>query len=124
MQVLTLPADWDGYPEHNHASNAFDPDQEELYIPLSGSGTLVAGEDRFDLVPGRWPSSVGAMELLLSAASGNEQAFVQLALRRRLHVHCYRMLGSVRDADDALQKTMLRAWRCIGRFEPRAELSA
>jgi hypothetical protein len=34
------------------ASNAFDPDQEELYIPLSGSGTLVAGEDRFDLVPG------------------------------------------------------------------------
>jgi mannose-6-phosphate isomerase-like protein (cupin superfamily) len=52
MQVLTLPADWDGYPEHNHASNAFDPDQEEVYIPLSGSATLVAGEDRFDLVPG------------------------------------------------------------------------
>jgi RNA polymerase sigma-70 factor (ECF subfamily) len=34
------------------------------------------------------------------------------------------MLGSVRDADDALQETMLRAWRCIGRFEPRAELAA
>lgn len=66
------------------------------------------------------------MKLLLSAASGNEQAFVQLTapLRRRLHVHCYRMLGSVQDADDALQETMLRAWRGIGRFEPRAELSA
>jgi RNA polymerase sigma-70 factor, ECF subfamily len=66
------------------------------------------------------------MELLLSAASGDEQAFVQLTapLRRRLHVHCYRMLGSVQDADDALQETMLRAWRGIGRFEPRAELSA
>lgn len=52
MQVLTLPPDWEGYPEHDHASDAFDPDQEEVYIPLSGSATLVAGEDRFDLVPG------------------------------------------------------------------------
>src|SRR5215208_5711483 len=59
------------------------------------------------------------MELLTAAAAGDEQAFVQLTapLRRRLHVHCYRMLGSVHDADDALQETMLRA----GRFEPRAD---
>lgn len=66
------------------------------------------------------------MELLTAAAAGDEQAFVQLTapLRRRLHVHCYRMLGSVQDADDALQETMLRAWRGIGHFEPRAELSA
>ena len=66
------------------------------------------------------------MELLTAAASGDEQAFVQLTapLRRRLHAHCYRMLGSVHDADDALQETMLRAWRAIGRFEPRAELSS
>jgi RNA polymerase sigma-70 factor (ECF subfamily) len=66
------------------------------------------------------------MELLAAATAGDEQAFVQLTapLRRRLHVHCYRMLGSVDDADDALQETMLRAWRGIGRFEPRAELSA
>src|SRR6266545_3664059 len=66
------------------------------------------------------------MELLTAAAAGDEQAFVQLTapLRRRLHAHCYRMLGSVHDADDALQETMLRAWRGIGRFEPRAELSA
>ncbi len=66
------------------------------------------------------------MELLSAAAAGDEQAFVELTapLRRRLHVHCYRMLGSVHDADDALQETMLRAWRGIGRFEPRAELSS
>ncbi|MFL5972634.1 MAG: RNA polymerase subunit sigma-70 [Gaiellaceae bacterium] len=66
------------------------------------------------------------MELLEAAAAGDEQAFVQLTapLRRRLHAHCYRMLGSVHDADDALQETMLRAWRGIGRFEPRAELSS
>jgi RNA polymerase sigma-70 factor, ECF subfamily len=66
------------------------------------------------------------MELLAAAAAGEEQAFVQLTApwRRRLHAHCYRMLGSVHDADDALQETMLRAWRGIGRFEPRAELSS
>jgi RNA polymerase sigma-70 factor, ECF subfamily len=66
------------------------------------------------------------MELVAAAAAGEEQAFVQLTapLRRRLHAHCYRMLGSVHDADDALQETLLRAWRGIGRFEPRAELSS
>jgi RNA polymerase sigma-70 factor, ECF subfamily len=66
------------------------------------------------------------MELLAAATAGDEQAFVQLTapLRRKLHAHCYRMLGSVHDADDALQETMLRAWRGIGRFEPRAELSS
>jgi mannose-6-phosphate isomerase-like protein (cupin superfamily) len=52
MQVLTLPPRWDGYPEHNHDANAFDPNQEEVYIPLAGSATLVAGEETFDLVPG------------------------------------------------------------------------
>jgi mannose-6-phosphate isomerase-like protein (cupin superfamily) len=52
MQVFTLPPGWDGYPEHNHDSTAFDPNQEEVYIPLSGSATLVAGDRRFELVPG------------------------------------------------------------------------
>jgi mannose-6-phosphate isomerase-like protein (cupin superfamily) len=52
MQVLTLPPDWDGYPMHNHDATAFDPNQEEVYIPISGSATLVAGDQRFELQPG------------------------------------------------------------------------
>ena len=43
-------------------------------------------------------------------------------LRRDLHAHCYRMLGSVHDADDALQDALLRAWRALGRFEGRSSL--
>lgn len=52
MQVLTLPPDWGDYPNHNHDENAFDPNQEEVYIPISGSATLVAGDEQFQLVPG------------------------------------------------------------------------
>ena len=56
--------------------------------------------------------------------SGDESAFAELVepYRRQLHVHCYRMLGSVDDADDALQETLLRAWRALAKFEGRALL--
>jgi RNA polymerase sigma-70 factor (ECF subfamily) len=56
----------------------------------------------------------------------DEQAFALLIEphRRALHLHCYRMLGSLHDADDALQETMLRAWKGSGRYEPRAQLGA
>jgi RNA polymerase sigma-70 factor (ECF subfamily) len=65
-------------------------------------------------------------EVLTAARAGDEQAFVQLTAPHRslLHAHCYRLLGSLHDADDALQETMLRAWRGIHRFEPRAPLAA
>ena len=55
----------------------------------------------------------------------DEQAFALLIEphRRALHLHCYRLLGSLHDADDALQETMLRAWRGSDRFEPRAQLT-
>jgi RNA polymerase sigma-70 factor (ECF subfamily) len=55
----------------------------------------------------------------------DEQAFALLIgpHRRSLHLHCYRMLGSLHDADDALQETMLRAWKGSGRYQPRAQLS-
>jgi len=52
MQVLTLPANWDGYPEHNHDADAFDPNQEEVYIPLEGSAILVADGAEYELRPG------------------------------------------------------------------------
>ena len=52
MQVLTLPPDWDGYPLHNHDAGAFDPDQEEVYVPLEGGATLVADGMEFELRPG------------------------------------------------------------------------
>jgi hypothetical protein len=52
MQVFSLPPNWDGYPNHNHGPDAFDPNQEEVYIPIRGSATLVADGDSFDLRPG------------------------------------------------------------------------
>jgi hypothetical protein len=52
MQVLTLPPNWDGYPDHAHDAGGADPNQEEVYIPLEGSADLVAGEERFELRPG------------------------------------------------------------------------
>jgi RNA polymerase sigma-70 factor (ECF subfamily) len=65
-------------------------------------------------------------ELLAEARGGDEQAFTRLLEphRRALHVHCYRLLGSLHDADDALQETALRAWRSVGGFEPRGSLRA
>ena len=42
------------------------------------------------------------------------------AERRDVHAHCYRMLGSLHDADDALQETLLKAWRALPRFEGRS----
>lgn len=71
-------------------------------------------------------SSIRTATLLDAAKSGDEQAFVRLTGPHRpgLHRHAYRILGSLHDADDALQETMLRAWQGIGRFEPRAPLSA
>jgi len=61
---------------------------------------------------------------LARARGGDDAAFGRLVapLRRELHAHCYRMLGSVHDADDALQDALLRAWRGLPRFEGRSTL--
>src|SRR5712671_1232512 len=69
---------------------------------------------------------VGAVtaDLISRARAGDGEAFRELTgpYRRELQVHCYRMLGSVADAEDALQDTLLAAWQGIGAFEGRASL--
>ena len=57
--------------------------------------------------------------ILEAARRGDEDAFRALVepYRGELHAHCYRMLGSLQDTEDALQETLLRAWRGLGGFE-------
>jgi RNA polymerase sigma-70 factor (ECF subfamily) len=63
-------------------------------------------------------------ELIARARAGDGDAFRVLTepYRRELHVHCYRMLGSLQDAEDALQDTLLAAWQGIAGFEGRSSL--
>jgi len=66
----------------------------------------------------------GTGQLLARARSGDGGAFAELTgpFRRELQVHCYRILGSVADAEDMLQETMMAAWRGLDQFEERASL--
>ena len=61
---------------------------------------------------------------LARACAGDAEAFDRLVapLRHALYAHCYRMLGSAHDAEDALQEALLRSWRRIGGFEGRSSL--
>jgi RNA polymerase sigma-70 factor (TIGR02960 family) len=63
-------------------------------------------------------------QLLERASAGDEAAFGELVdpYGRELHVHCYRIVGSVQDAEDLVQETLLAAWRGLDRFQGRASL--
>ena len=64
------------------------------------------------------------VDLLAQAKGGDGEAFARLVdpYRRELQVHCYRFLGSVADAEDALQDTLLSAWQGLAGFEGRASI--
>src|ERR1700731_3974295 len=68
--------------------------------------------------------AVVTADLIARARAGDGGAFGQLTEPHRLElqVHCYRMLGSFQDAEDALQDTLLAAWQSFGGFEGRASL--
>lgn len=71
-------------------------------------------------------SELDEFSLLAVARSGGHEAFQHLVdrYRRELLVHCYRMLGSLEDAEDTLQEALLRAWRRLDSFEQLASLRA
>jgi RNA polymerase sigma-70 factor, ECF subfamily len=70
------------------------------------------------------PVSAEERSLVAAARAGDERAFEALvaAHQRALHLHCYRMLGSYDDAEEATQETLLSAWRGLATYEQRAPL--
>jgi DNA-directed RNA polymerase specialized sigma24 family protein len=64
--------------------------------------------------------------LLDRAQAGDDQAFLELTAPyvRELHLHCYRMLGSLTDAEDLVQETLTAAWRGLDGFAGRSSLRA
>jgi RNA polymerase sigma-70 factor, ECF subfamily len=70
------------------------------------------------------PIGVDEASLINSARQGDEVAYRELvdSHRRELHAHCYRMLASLDEADDAVQETLFRAWRGLASFEGRSSV--
>ncbi|NRQ30261.1 sigma-70 family RNA polymerase sigma factor [Nonomuraea sp. NN258] len=75
-------------------------------------------------MPGIPPAGHPAEELLTRARDGDGEAFRGLVepYRHELQVHCYRLLGSMQDAEDLLQETLLAAWRGIGGYRAEASM--
>jgi DNA-directed RNA polymerase specialized sigma24 family protein len=73
-----------------------------------------------------WRCSVLTERLLARASAGDEHAFGELTdpHRRKLQLHCFRIVGSAQDAEDLLQETLLAAWRGLERFQGRTSVRA
>ena len=86
--------------------------------------TPAPAETRRRVPPPRGVGTRVTQDELEAARAGDERAFRALTdpYRRELHVHCYRILGSVQDAEDVLQETMLAAWRGLDQFGGRSSL--
>src|SRR5215469_15539848 len=90
-----------------------------MWYPRCGTAGLDgAGRER------RGTVAEMATDLLARAQAGDGDAFSQLVgpYRRELQVYCYRFLGSLADAEDALQDTLLSAWQGLAGFEARASV--
>jgi RNA polymerase sigma-70 factor (ECF subfamily) len=112
----------------------FPPARRDRPMPFKGRGGLSSYEiyNWWVLWAQTWTGAVMSAivdvplgeEAAAAAAvrAGDEVAFATLAerYRRQLQVHCYRMLGSVQDAEDIVQETLLRAWRAHASFEGRS----
>ncbi len=72
------------------------------------------------------PGDVLGEAALAQARAGDEDAFRALTdpYRRELQLHCYRILGTVQDAEDLVQETLLAAWRGLEAFEGRSSVRA
>jgi RNA polymerase sigma-70 factor (ECF subfamily) len=70
------------------------------------------------------PGDVLGQAALARARAGDEEAFRELTepYRRELQLHCYRIVGSVQDAEDLVQESLLAAWRGLGAFEGRSSV--
>src|SRR5438132_13838553 len=85
-----------------------------------GVSTAVAEQEG----TGAWEGGSVTSDLLERARAGDGEAFRELTEphRRELHVHCYRMLGSLQDAEDTLQEILLAAWQGLAGFEEHASI--
>ena len=79
-----------------------------------------SGSDGFRSLVGSYPIPMSSIRTGVADSAAFEQLIEPY--RAELHAHCYRMLGSVHDAEDALQEALLRAWRGLPQFEGRSSL--
>jgi RNA polymerase sigma-70 factor (TIGR02960 family) len=91
---------------------------------VSGRSGVITGKVSLEMTGA--DEAVAEDRALRRARTGNADAFGQLTepYKGELRAHCYRMLGSVHDAEDVLQETMLAAWRGLEEFEGRSSVRA